>query len=218
MRPVSDRTGEPALPSTILIADLSDALSIGLEQIAREIPGIRVVGRANSPEMVLRLVAKHSPNLLLIDIRLLLDYRTDFSPDQNPTARSIVLVDPRNGTALQASLAVCAWGYLSRDSPRQSIAEAIRAVRSGRRFLDPVLGEGVLAGLNPPATTQNGRLTPRQVQVLQLVSQGLSNRQIGVRLGLSEKTVGNYVSAILRRLRAGNRTEAVMRAQESGLV
>ena len=162
-----------------------------------------------------------NPDLILLDLEMpemdgvetLQILRAD-----NPDVRVIVFTafdtDERILTAVQAG----AQGYLLKGVPRQDLFNAIRVVHNGGSLLQPIIASKLLRQVSqepePPVET----LTPRELEVLELLAQGLQNKEIAAELVISERTVKFHVSAILNKLGAGNRTEAVAVAAQRGLI
>ncbi|MCL6647275.1 MAG: response regulator transcription factor [Chloroflexi bacterium] len=134
-----------------------------------------------------------------------------------PAARIIVLGPLGDEARLVSALAGRAWGYLPRDAEGAQLAAAVRAVASGMVVIEHTLAGRLVAPL--PASELGGdELTPREREVLQLIALGLPNKTIAQRLGISEHTVKFHVAAILGRLGAASRTEAVRIGARRGLV
>jgi DNA-binding NarL/FixJ family response regulator len=120
-----------------------------------------------------------------------------------------------------AALEAGATGYLLKGAPRSDIFTAVRTVAAGGSLLAPVAASTVLRRMRGDATPAGGGpppLTPRERAVLEQLARGLGNKQIAAALGISERTVKFHVSAIFTKLGATNRTEAVTRAAQAGLV
>lgn len=111
-----------------------------------------------------------------------------------------------------------AKGYLLKGVPRQQLFAAIRTVAAGGSLLQPVIASKLMRNLRQAAATEFEPLTPREQEVLDLLAQGLQNREIGLRLDITERTVKFRVSAVLAKLGAGNRTEAVAIATQHQLL
>jgi two-component system NarL family response regulator len=130
----------------------------------------------------------------------------------HPDARIIILTTYGGDEDIFCSLKAGAKGYLLKDAPRQQILEAIRAVHAGERYLPAAIASKVAEHALQP------ELTGREREVLQGMTRGKSNKEIGAALSISEGTVKTHVKAILAKLDAVSRTEAVMIAAERGFV
>lgn len=159
-------------------------------------------------------------DVLVIDAEPDLD-AAELLPLQDDRAACIVLGPVRDEQLLAHTLAGRPWGYLRRNASPESLIAAIRAVASGLTVIDPTLGSP-LAGQTAPGgaalEAPDERLTPRELEVLRLVALGLSNKEIASRLVISEHTAKFHVAAILSKLGAASRTEAVHIAAQRGLV
>jgi DNA-binding NarL/FixJ family response regulator len=137
---------------------------------------------------------------------------------QNARVRVIVFTafdtDERIVTAVQAG----AQGYLLKGAPRQELFHAVRVVHSGGSLLQPIVASKLLQRVQQEPEPPVEPLTARELEVLQEMAAGLQNKEIAARLVISERTVKFHVSAILGKLEAGNRTEAVAVAAQRGLV
>ena len=143
-----------------------------------------------------------------------------------PAEAAVVVLGPApDGALLPAPTTAPAWAYLAREASVEQIVAAVRAVGAGLVAIDPRAGRHLLAPATSADTMPDGNeggatedLTPREREVLQLVAQGLPNKHIARRLGISEHTVKFHVAAVLAKLGAGSRTEAVHLAARRGLV
>ncbi|HEX9926081.1 MAG TPA: response regulator transcription factor, partial [Anaerolineae bacterium] len=124
--------------------------------------------------------------------------------------------DERILSAMQAG----AQGYLLKGVPREELFNAVRVVHAGGSLLQPVVASKLLRQVSRQnqTTTEVESLTPRELEVLRLVAQGLQNKEIAAELVISERTVKFHVSSIMGKLGAGNRTEAVALAAQQGLI
>jgi two-component system response regulator DesR len=172
---------------------------------------LSVVGTAVDGDEALRLVASLTPDVLLTDIEMPgltgLDVAAEIQRRGMPTRVVILTTFARSGY-LRRALDAGAAGYLLKDAPSATLAEAIRAVHAGRRAIDPELAVGAWAEADP--------LTDREREVLRLAGEGLANAEIAARLHLSDGTVRNYLSEAIGKLGATNRTAAARLARERG--
>lgn len=202
----------------VVIADDHPVVREGLSAILSTQPDIEVVGEAADGLALVELAAALAPAVALVDLEMPgLDGAAAIRRmrEAAPATRALVLTafdtDERIIGALQAG----AQGYLLKGAPRAEIFAAVRAVGAGGSLIQaPVAARliGHLARPEPPA------LTARELEVLRLIARGRANKEIAAALGVSERTVKFHVSGILARLGAGNRTEAVSRAAQLGLI
>lgn len=208
-------------PIRILLADDHPVVRDGLVAILSTQSDFEVVGEAGNGRFAIQLVQELNPDLILLDLEMpemdgvetLQTLRA-----ANPDVRVIVFTafdtDERILTAVQAG----AQGYLLKGVPRQELFNAIRVVHGGGSLLQPVIASKLLRQVSQEPAPSVETLTPRELEVLELLAQGLQNKEIAVALVISERTVKFHVSAILNKLDAGNRTEAVAIAAQRGLV
>jgi DNA-binding NarL/FixJ family response regulator len=147
---------------------------------------------------------------------------------RNPHTGVIMVTMFEDGESVFAALKAGARGYVLKDADRGMLLRAIRAVARGeallgapiaRRVLEQFSGSSPTYVAQPPESSSPSfdELTPRELEVLHLISQGLRNRQIAEQLVISEKTVGNHVSNVFRKLQVNDRVQAIIRAREEGL-
>jgi two-component system response regulator DesR len=172
---------------------------------------MEVVGQAANGRVALDLVIVRKPDVLLSDIEMPemtgLEVAAEIKRLRSPTRTAILTTFARPGylrRALEAGVA----GYLLKDSPASTLANAIRRIHAGGRVIDPELAAD--------AWTEADPLTARERQVLRYAGDGVSTMEIATRLQLSEGTVRNYLSEAISKLGAGNRTEAARVARQRG--
>ncbi len=210
-------------PIRILVADDHPVVRDGLVAILSTQPDLQVVAEAGSGTEVLERVAQTSPDVILLDLEMpemdgvtTLHHLQELSPDVPVLIFTAFDTDERILAAVQAG----AQGYLLKGAPRDEVFNAIRVVHSGGSLLQPVVASKLLRQMTQEreAASEFEELTPRELEVLQLLAQGLQNKEIASQLVISERTVKFHVSSILGKLDAGNRTEAVAIAAQQGLV
>jgi DNA-binding NarL/FixJ family response regulator len=205
----------------ILVADDHPIVRDGLIAVLSTQPDFEVVGDAATGPQTIQKVIDLRPDVLLLDLEM---------PDldgvetlkrlraQNPDLRAIVFTafdtDDRILQAVQAG----AQGYLLKGVPRDEIFGAVRAVHAGGALLQPVVASKLLRRVGQDQTAQPDALTERELEVLRLLAHGLTNKEIAAALVITERTAKFHVSAILSKLGAGNRTDAVRLAAQQGLV
>jgi DNA-binding NarL/FixJ family response regulator len=205
----------------ILIADDHPVVRDGLVAILTTQTDFEVVGEAGNGTEAVAQVQALQPDVLLLDLEMpeldgvgvLRRLR-----EQQVQVRTIVFTafdtDERILTAVQAG----AQGYLLKGVPRQELFNAIRIVHGGGSLLQPIVASKLLQRVSQEPVPPLEPLTPREEEVLDLLAQGLQNKEIAQKLIISERTVKFHVSAILGKLDAGNRTEAVAIAAQRGLI
>jgi DNA-binding NarL/FixJ family response regulator len=207
----------------ILVVDDHPVVRDGLVTILNTQPDFEVVGEASGGQEAIEAVLDKKPDLLLLDLEMpemdgvavLRHFQT-----QSMAVRSIVFTafdtDERILQAVQAG----AQGYLLKGAERQELFNAIRVVHGGGSLLQPVIASKLLQQMSEAKqqVTEVDALTPREAEVLELLAQGLQNKEIANALVISERTVKFHVSSIMGKLGASNRTEAVALAANQGLV
>jgi two-component system response regulator DesR len=172
---------------------------------------IAVVGRARDGDAALALVEQERPDVLLTDIEMPgltgLEVAAEIARRRLPT-RTIILTTFARAGYLRRALDAGASGYLLKDSPADTLANAVRRVHRGGRVVDPELAREAWSERDP--------LNDRERQVLRLAADGMAGSGIATALGLSEGTVRNYLSAAISKLGAANRVEAGRLAREKG--
>lgn len=204
----------------ILVADDHPVVRDGLVAILSTQPDFNVVGEAGNGVEVVQQTETLAPDVILLDLEMPdLDGVAALKQLQQTEtgARTIVFTafdtDERILEAVQAG----AQGYLLKGAPREELFNAVRVVHGGGSLLQPVVASKLLRQVSQP-TTEPETLTPRELEVLHLVAQGLPNKEIAQELVISERTVKFHVSSIMGKLGAGNRTEAVSLATQQGLI
>ncbi|MCK6681267.1 MAG: response regulator transcription factor [Thermoanaerobaculia bacterium] len=178
-------------------------------------PDIEIVGEAATGPEAIDKFMRLAPDVTLMDMRLpgmSGDEATRFIRREDPRARILVLTTYDGDVHIQKALEAGAAGYLLKDAPRDVIIEAIRCVARGERFLPAALERKLQAGAAEAA------LTPREIEVLQLLAKGLRNQEIASMLDLSQATVKLHVHSILTKLGAKDRTEAAAIGARRGFV
>jgi two-component system response regulator DesR len=172
---------------------------------------IKVVGRAVNGREALNLTLKHNPDVLISDIEMPemsgLEVAVELK-ERGSTARVIILTTFARPGYLRRALQAGAAGYLLKDSPAATLADAVRRAHTGCRVVDPELAAG--------AWTEDDPLSDRERQVLRLAAEGATSGDIAGRLQLSEGTVRNYLSEAISKLGANNRVDAARVARSKG--
>lgn len=212
-------------PIRVAVADDHPVVRDGLVAMLETQPDLEVVGTAANGEEALGLVATTNPDVLLLDLEMpRLDGVGVLQRLQASGGRTRAIVftvfdtDERIIAAVEAGAA----GYLLKGAPRTEVFAAVRAVAGGGSLLAPVATSAVLRRLRSdtasPTQPTSPSLTPRERVVLEHLARGLGNKQIAAQLGIAERTVKFHVSSVFTKLGASNRTEAVTRAAQAGLI
>ncbi len=210
-------------PIRILVADDHPIVRDGLVAILSTQPDFEVVGEAgNGPEAIERATTLQ-PDVMLLDLEMPeLDGVEVLRrlAQSNPEVRVIVFTAFDTDERILGAVQAGAQGYLLKGAPRKELFEAVRVVHAGGSLLQPVVASKLLRQVSHQshAVPTVDALTPREVEVLRLLAQGLQNKEIAAQLVISERTVKFHVSSIMSKLGAGNRTEAVTLAAQQGLI
>lgn len=217
---------DPHAPIRVLIVAAYPIARAGLAALLGDVADLAIVGQAAGGANLGDLIAATAPDLLLLDEaagdeEALEGLERLLAGGSGPAA--LVLGVERTEEAALAALGAGARGYLPRESSGEELIAAVRAVAAGLLVLHPGPAAPLLARLldrpRPPLASEPGEaLTPREGEVLQALAAGLTNRAIARRLGVSENTVKFHVSAILTKLDAASRAEAVALAARRGLL
>lgn len=199
----------------VLVVDDHPVFRDGLKAVLHTAPDLLVAAEAADGRLGIAAFKEHRPDVVLMDLRM---PRMDGADAiaailrADPAARVIVLTTFDGDEHIHRALALGAKGYLLKDATRDEILSAVRTVHSGKRFIPTEIATRL-------AERPIGRdLTEREIQVLEGIASGLSNREIGEDLGIAEATVKSHVNGILAKLEAKDRTEAAMIALKRGVV
>lgn len=204
----------------VLIVDDHPVVHDGVAAALNRTPDIRLTGTAATVEAALHALPQSRPDVVLLDVRLqgtdgLAAIGTLLAA--RPGARIVVFsaydVDEYVFGAIRAG----ARGYVLKGTAGAELAEAIRRVHGGESYVSPALGAKLVDQMRPRGRGSRA-LTPREMMVLRLMASGLSNRDIAGALSITERTVKFHVTAILNRLGADNRTQAVTLAVRRGIL
>lgn len=201
----------------LLLVDDHEVVLRGLSEYFGSEPDLVVAGAAGDAAEALRLLDEVHPQVAVIDLRL---------PDMDgitlcrelrarrPDLVCLMLSSFADETAVVDAILGGAAGYILKDAPLREVSEAIRQVAHGNFIIEPGITERVLARLRGDSTPGVERLTVQEQRVLDLITEGLTNREIAERMFLAEQTVKNYVSSLLAKLGLKRRTQAARYVQD----
>lgn len=207
----------------ILIADDHPIVREGLRGLIAVTPGMEVVAEATDGEEAVQQARAAQPDVILLD--LVMPRKDGLQAIQeikqeNPQARILVITSFAEDDKVFPAIKAGASGYLLKDSSPQELLQAIREVYRGEVSLHPTIARKLVRELNRPPNLPLSKepLTLREMEVLTLVAQGLSNLKLAQKLGVSEVTVRTHIHNILNKLHLANRTQAALYALREGLV
>jgi DNA-binding NarL/FixJ family response regulator len=212
----------------ILLVDDQRLMREGLRILLELESDLEIVGEAENGKAALQAYAELQPDVALMDVRMPgMDgvEATWRLREHWPEARIIILTTFDDDEYVFEGLRAGAQGYLLKDVSGHDLAEAVRTVAAGGALIEPSVARKVVAEfarMAPPARAPEAGLaeplSEREREILHLMALGLSNREIADRLALAQGTVKNYVTTILQKLGARDRTQAALRARELGLL
>jgi len=212
----------------VLLVDDQALFREGLRTLLGVYPDLAVVGEADNGEEALRQAERLQPDVVLMDLRMpVLDgvTATRRLKASRPSSRVIILTTFDDDEYVFDGLRAGAVGYLLKDVSSEILVEAIRTTARGESFLQPNIAAKLVAEfarLDEPAGTAVQSLvdplSARELEILALVAEGASNKEIAAQLFIAEGTVKNHVSNILSKLGVRDRTQAALQAREMGLI
>ncbi|MDX3657901.1 response regulator transcription factor [Streptomyces sp. ID05-26A] len=194
------------MPVRVLLVDDHEVVRRGLREMLDDEPDISVIAEAGSVDEAVTRAQKTPPDVAVVDVQLPDGSGVDLCRSLRDLGiRCLVLTAFDDEEALVGAIMAGASGYLLKQVRGQDVVTAVREVAAGRSLLDPATTSRVLERMRNPAPIG---LTDQEQRVLELIGEGLTNRQIGERLFLAEKTVKNYVTSVLSKLGMERRTQA----------
>ncbi|MBF2067592.1 MAG: response regulator transcription factor [Calothrix sp. C42_A2020_038] len=209
-------------PLRILIVEDDPMMQLGLEQSLMSYPQLEIVGRAEDGYMGVQTALKLKPDLVVMDIGLpRLDgiAATQQIKAALPQTHIVMLTSHQTETEIIAALSSGADAYCIKGATVERLLSAISAAVEGAAYLDPQIARRVIENLKPPSPSANpANLSQRELEVLKLMVDGLSNPEIAEKLYLSTNTVKTHVRGIMNKLSVDDRVQAAVVALRSGLV
>jgi len=207
----------------VLVVEDHAVVREGLCALISAWPGMEVVGQAGDGVEAVRQAGRLRPDVILMD--LVMPRKDGIAATaeikaENPAARVLVLTSFAEDKNVYQAIKAGATGYLLKDTSSRELIQAIRAVHRGEFSLQPAIALKVVRELNRTSNSPQAEstLTDREVMVLDLLAQGLSNQEIAQELCISKHTVNTHVSNILSKLHLASRTQAALYAMKKGLV
>ena len=202
-------------PIRILIVDDHMVVRMGLRSMIDTQPDMKVIAEAANGKEAVELFRVNRPDIVLMDLRMpvmngveaTIAMRTEF-----PEARIILLTTYDGDENIYRALQAGARAYLLKDIPRGEFLEDIRAVHSGRHCLPPAVAARLAQRIPKP------ELSAREMEVLKLIIEGMSNKEIGATLSVTESTIKNHINSILAKLNVRDRTQAATTALRRGIL
>lgn len=200
----------------VMIVDDHPLMRVGIAAIINARPDMTVTAQAGTGEEAIEFFRKHLPDLTLMDLRLPgaisgVDAIMRIRAIQ-PQAKVIVVTTYEGDEDIHGALEAGARGYVIKGMPYQTLVEALQRVHAGSRFIPPPVARALAS------RTPNSDLSTRELEVLEHLVAGKSNKEIATQLGITEATVKSHVSTILLRLNVEDRTQAAVTALRRGLV
>lgn len=203
----------PSSPTIrLVIVDDSELVRIGLQTLLRDAPGIEICGTAANAVEALAICRRERPSVVLLDIHL---------PDESgievcrklqaddTDIHVLFLTSSSEQSIVDEAVRAGAHGYLLKEINTPALLQGIRDVAAGKSILDPEITTRVMNLLKQPATKSLlSTLSPQEQRVLALIAEGCTNKEVGNRLGLTEKTVKNYLSTVFEKLHVTRRAQA----------
>ena len=208
------------MTTRVFLVDDHEIVRRGVADLIDAEPDLEVVGEAGTVRDTVGRVAATLPDVVVLDVRLPDGSGIDACRSVRsafPDIVCLMLTAYDDDRAMQAAILAGAAGYVVKDIRGQTLVDDIRRVAAGRRLLPAATVPVTVERLTKDVADDVAELTLRERQVLELIAGGLTNRQIGDRLGLAEKTVKNYVSGLLAKLGFERRTQAAVYGAEHGL-
>jgi DNA-binding NarL/FixJ family response regulator len=200
---------------SILIVDDHPVVRQGLRAMLSSEPDFAVMGMAASAREALNLLEHKEPDVVLMDLRMPEMEGTEAIVELRrirPNIRILVLTNYGSDEYIMRATQAGAMGYLLKNTPQEEIVKAVRMVYRSERYVPEDIAQRLFEAIG------REELSPRELEVLSLVAQGCTNKDVAQRLFISDKTVRNHVTSCMLKLQAKDRTEAVTRAIERGLI
>jgi DNA-binding NarL/FixJ family response regulator len=205
---------------TLVLVDDHAVVRNGLAQLLGAAEDIEIVGMAADGSEALEVVTRLEPDVVLMDLQMpVVDgvTATKTIVSSGSSAQVVVLTSYSDSDRIVGALDAGAVGYLLKDAEPEDLLEGVRAVARGESPIHPKAARQLLTARTEAGNRVTVDLTPREAEVLKLVRLGLANKQIGRRLGISERTVKAHLTSAFQRIGVTDRTQAALWAREHGI-
>jgi two-component system, NarL family, response regulator DevR len=205
----------PGKRSTVFIVNSQELIRVGLRTLFESDTEFSIIGEAASRQDALPLIIQLKPDMVILDLRSQDDKAIDTAKEllaRLPATRVLFLADTLDDTILLSAVATGAQGYVLKEAGTDTLLHAMRTVTKGHSYLDPGMTRHTFAYLRKLAARGSGKgrhlLSPQEQRLLPLIAQGKTNKEIATELGLSDKTVKNYLANVYAKLRLTRRSQA----------
>lgn len=206
----------------VMVVDDHPIVRSGIVGLLDTEPDFEVVGEASSGEEAITLAAELGPDVVLMDLRMPgiggVEATSSIARSGTEAPRVLVFTTYEDDDQILAAIEAGASGYLVKAAPAEELAAGVRAVAAGQTVLAPSIAAQLVARASTPRETAAPELTPREHEILTLVAAGLSNPAIAGRLFIGESTVKTHLIHVFEKLKVSDRTRAVTRAMELGIL
>jgi DNA-binding NarL/FixJ family response regulator len=213
----------------ILIVDDHEVVRLGLRHMIETHAHMKIVGEAINHAEALAIASREKPEIIILDICLGMENGNDMIPELlrvSEDSRIIVLTAVQDEEELRRSSRLGAMGVITKDTPANMLIKAIERVNMGELWLNRRLTAALVAELRRPGEGPNGngekkmidQLSNRERDIIELIGEGLKNKQIAARLYISETTVRHHITSILGKLKVSDRLELLIFAYRNNLV
>lgn len=202
-------------PTRVFIINPQELVRVGMRTLLNSVPDFTVVGEAATQGDALPLVLQHHPDIVIVYLRVQDGTGIETAREiltHLPGTRLLFLADTLNDNILLSAVSTGAHGYVLQDAGSETLMHALRSITKGQAYLDPGVTRHTFAYLRKVADREPERgrhlLSPQERRLLPLIAQGKTNKEIAAELGLSDKTVKNYLANVYSKLHLTRRSQA----------
>lgn len=205
----------PNTATRVFIINPQELVRVGMRTLLNSMPDFTVVGEAPSRSEALPMLLQHTPDIVIVDLRVQDGTGIETAKEiltHLPATRLLFLADTLNDSILLSAISTGAHGYVLQDAGSETLMHAMRSITKGQAYLDPGVTRHTFAYLRKVADREPERgrhlLSPQERRLLPLIAQGKTNKEIAAELGLSDKTVKNYLASVYSKLHLTRRSQA----------